>query len=297
MTATSDEEVLVPSVDRDAARSWITRWDRQQEDYLPDREDRFTALIDALRAGVGRPDPLVVDLGCGPGSLGGRLLDRMPAATVIGVDADPLLLALGRAAHRGRPGLSFADCDLRVPGWSASLGLDQPVDAAVSTTALHWLSEAELREMYAEVAKLLRPGGLLLNGDHFVVDEPRLALLDRGLMEAQRRRLAGCHDGAGGRGGGSDGDGDGGDVDGPSGGAGGRSRGENWPQWWAAVAADPELADLNAERASWWAHAARHGAEGGRLAAHVGALDAAGFSQIGILWQHGENRLLCAFRP
>jgi SAM-dependent methyltransferase len=262
--------VLVPSLDCDAARTWITRWDRQQENYLPDREDRFTALIDALRAGVGRADPLVVDLGCGPGSLAWRLLDRLPGATVIAIDADPLLLGLGRAAYGNRAGLCFVESDLRVPGWGPALGLRRPVDAVVSTTALHWLSGAELRKMYAEVASLLRPGGLLLNGDHFVVDQPRLALLDRGLMEAQRRRMVAENGGGG--------------------------RGENWPQWWAAVAADPDLADLVAERERRWAEAANHGGEGGRLATHLGALGAAGFTQIGTLWQHGENRLLCAFK-
>jgi len=38
----------VTGLGRDTARDWIERWDRQQEESLPDREDRFTALIDAL---------------------------------------------------------------------------------------------------------------------------------------------------------------------------------------------------------------------------------------------------------
>ena len=39
------------------------------------------------------------------------------------------------------PGLRFAEEDLRVPGWAARLGLGaRAPDAAVSTTALHWLS-------------------------------------------------------------------------------------------------------------------------------------------------------------
>src|SRR5437667_7128561 len=106
----------MPELDRDIARQWIERWDRQQQENLPDREDRFTALIDAVEEGAGRPDPLVLDLGCGPGSLSVRLLDRIPAATVVAVDADPLLLALGRAAYGDRARLRFADCDLRTPG-------------------------------------------------------------------------------------------------------------------------------------------------------------------------------------
>jgi len=71
------------TVDKDLAAAWIGRWDAQQQEGMPDREERFTALIDAVTEGAGRPDPLVIDLGCGPGSLAVRLLDRIPAATVV----------------------------------------------------------------------------------------------------------------------------------------------------------------------------------------------------------------------
>jgi SAM-dependent methyltransferase len=149
----------VPELDRDTAQHWIERWDRQQEESLPDREERFTALIDAVEEGAGRPDPLVLDIGCGPGSLGVRLLERLPRAVVIGINADPVSLVLGRAAYRDVPGLRLVDLDLRVPGWSARLGLNPRarVDAAVSTTALHWLQQEDLRAMYAEVATVLGP--------------------------------------------------------------------------------------------------------------------------------------------
>ena len=77
----SDKEAGVPDLDTAVAQGWIDRWDVQQTHYLPDREDRFAALIDAVEAAAGRPDPLVLDLGCGPGSLAVRLLDRIPATT------------------------------------------------------------------------------------------------------------------------------------------------------------------------------------------------------------------------
>src|SRR5215472_17103150 len=155
-------------LDATTAHAWIERWDRQQEVYLSEREDRFTALIDAVEAGTRRPDPLVIDLGCGPGSLAVRLLRRLPAATVIAVDADPVTLSLGRAAYGDVPGLQFLDLDLRSPDLACQLGLGSGrlADAAVSTTALRWLTAAELSDLYATVAGLLRPGGLFLDGDH-----------------------------------------------------------------------------------------------------------------------------------
>jgi SAM-dependent methyltransferase len=245
------------------AQAWISRWDRQQEGYLPDREERFTALIDAVEAGAGRPDPLVLDLGCGPGSLSARLLDRIPEATVVAIDTDPLLLALGRGAHSSRVALRFAEHDLGTPGWAAALGLDRPADAAVSTTALHWLPEPALRTAYTELASVLRPGGLFLNGDHLDAGEPTLRRLERALADrATHRRF-------------------------------GDDRPEDWRQWWDAAAADPALAALTSDGS---AAAGHHGSESGTLAAHVAALHDAGFGEIGTLWQHGNNRVLCAVR-
>jgi SAM-dependent methyltransferase len=260
----------VPALDRDAALDWIARWDSQQLGYLPDREDRFTALIDAVQEGTQATDPLVLDLGCGPGSLAVRLLDRLPGATVVAVDTDPLLLELGRVAWPDRTGLVFAEADLRQPGWSAGLGLPGPAAAAVSTTALHWLPPAGLAAMYAELATVLRPGGLLLNGDHFAEDAgaaPTLARLGRVLIEREEaRRFPAGHP-------------------------------ESWDQWWQAVAAEPALADLLAERARRFPGSDHHGSPSGLLGTHTSALRAAGFAEIGTLWQRGENRLLCAVTP
>lgn len=259
----------MPDLDQAMALRWIGRWDDQQNGYMPDREERFTALIDAVEAAAGRADPLVLDLGAGPGSLAVRLLGRMPAATVIAIDADPLLLALGRAAYPGRAGLRFADLDLRSPGWAGRLGLSRPADAAVSTTALHWLTAPALRAMYAELATVLRPGGLLLDGDHLTEDAavaPTLARLDRALTQRISKR---------------------GTTDGPS---------EDWKQWWQAATADPALAGPAAERQRRRLSEDHHGSESVLLAQHVGALEAAGFSEIGIIWQHGESRILAAVR-
>ncbi|MFG2000773.1 class I SAM-dependent methyltransferase [Spirillospora sp. NPDC048911] len=255
---------LTPEV----ADRWIDRWDRQQEGFLPDREERFTALIDAVEAGAGRPDPLILDLGCGPGSLSARLLDRLPAATVVAIDTDPLLLALGAAVHAGRAGLRFADLDLRTPGWSASLRLDRQIDAAVSTTALHWIPGPELRVTYGELARLLRPGGLFLNGDNFKVEDsaPAIARLDRSLQEREiARRFAAGHP-------------------------------EGWREWWEAAAADPALAAFVAPDAVDAAGTDHNGLESGLLSTHVEALRESGFAEVGTLWQHGDNRLLCAVR-
>ncbi|HEY7143038.1 MAG TPA: class I SAM-dependent methyltransferase [Streptosporangiaceae bacterium] len=253
-------------LDRGQAQAWVRRWEAQQQVYLSDREDRFTTLIDAVEEAAGRPDPLVLDLGCGPGSLSVRLLDRLPRATVVAIDADPVLLALGRAAWAGRPGLRFARADLRVPGWAGALELGWPADAAISTTALHWLTGPGLAAVYAEVASVLRPGGLLLDGDHLRGDtahSPVLARLSRALLDRAERR----HPAADGT--------------------------ETWASWWQAVGADPALAGLLAQRQALELETDHHGSPAGLLRTHVDALRGAGFAEVGTLWQRGDNRLLC----
>jgi SAM-dependent methyltransferase len=266
----SDEEAGVPDLnqdvlDRETAQRWIARWEIQQQGYLPDREDRFTALIDAVQGTAGRPDPLVLDLGCGPGSLSVRLLDRMPAARVVAIDTDPVLLALGRTAYGHRDGLRFADVDLRSNGWTGELGLDRPADAAVSTTALHWLRPDALHAMYARLATVLRPGGLLLDGDHLKDDAtavPTLARLGQALIEREEQRRF---------------------PDGLP---------ESWQGWWEAIKEDPALAAPLAEREQRRLSEDHHGSESVQLATHVDGLRAAGFAEIGTIWQRGENRIL-----
>jgi SAM-dependent methyltransferase len=264
-SAVGSGEALQP----EAARAWIERWDRQQQGYLPEREERFTALIDALEGAVGRPDPLVLDLGCCPGSLAVRLLARLPEATVVGIDADPLTMALGRAAFKDLAGLRFVDADLRVPGWSAGLGLDRSPDAVVSTTALHWLTRDALVATYAEAARLLAPGGVLLNGDHMLEDDtaPTLTGLGRAMKARREQRYLSA------------------------------ASVETWEDWWAAVAADPGLAALNAERDAREVASEHHGSPAGRFSVQTQALRDAGFAEVGTLWQYGYNRLLCAVLP
>jgi SAM-dependent methyltransferase len=193
-----------------ATNTWLERWDAQQETYMPDREERFEVMVDLLEMTAGQR-PRVLDLACGPASLSARVLARLPEATVVGVDADPVLLTLARES--APTGLQLVDADLRHPDWPRRIPAG-PYDAVLSTTALHWLRPAALRAVYAACARLLRPGGLLANGDHLrVLASPRLDALAR---ELDRRRTA-RH----------------------------RGDGENWRGWWDAVRADADLSDAS----------------------------------------------------
>lgn len=250
------------------AERWVERWERQQQRYAVDREERFTVIADVVEQAVaGVPGrPLVVDLGCGPGSLAARLARRMPYADIVAVDMDPLLLELARTHHADAA--RYVDVVIGAQEWTRALCLDRPLDAAVSTTALHYLEPDALRRTYRQLAGLLRPGGVLVNGDHFPHDDTVLA----GLAGCVGRRHA--------------------------------ERGqalahEDWASWWAAVAQDPELTDLLAER-----RRRQPVTTGNRtdsvpclsVAAHERLLRQAGFRHVGAVWQYGDSHVVVAIR-
>ncbi|MGH7903415.1 MAG: class I SAM-dependent methyltransferase [Candidatus Dormibacteraceae bacterium] len=241
---------------------WLRRWEAQQGGFLPHREERFEAVIEVARALVG-PAPLAVDLGCGPGSLAARILDRLPRAHVVAVDGDPLLLELGRRAIGEKEGrIRWVDADLRDPDWISKLGLHGQIDAAMSTTALHWISPEETVRLCQALATLIRPGGIFVNGDHmsFDADQPCLAAVASMPPEP-----------------------------GPAGAA------EGWDQWWQAVEAEPGLADLAAaRRARWGGHPDHHSA--GEASFWRATLLRAGFSEAGFAWQRLDDRVLVAVR-
>lgn len=250
------------------AERWVERWERQQQRYAVDREERFTVIADVVEEAVAGHSarPVVVDLGCGPGSLAARLARRLPHADIVGVDMDPLLLELARTHHADAA--HYVDAVIGEEGWTHALDLDRPVDAAVSTTALHYLSVDALRRVYRQLAGLLRPGGVLVNGDHFPHTDPALAEL-AGCVGRRRaeRRNAFAH--------------------------------EDWASWWTAVAEDPELTDLLAERrrrsrppaTSGTGSAARLSVSG-----HERLLRQAGFRHVGAVWQYGDSHVVVAIR-
>lgn len=229
---------------------------------MPDREERFTVIIDVVAELCGDA-PAVVDLGSGPGSLSRRILDRLPRAHVTAIDMDPVLLAIGRNAlgdYGGR--LHWLDTDLR-SRWSVTT--DGRADAAVSTTALHWLQPNALAALYRHLGTVLAPGGVFVNGDRmeFPPDLTRLA----GAARAIRERWA------------PPGPGD----------------AESWEEWWAAVEQDPGLAAEVAERGRRHHDHPDH-EHPADLATHIEGLHQAGFAEVGTIWQHFADRVLVAIR-
>lgn len=261
--------------------AWIERWERQQSGFIQFREERFTVMLDLLEAVVGDACT-VIDLGCGPGAITRRVVERFPQARVIAVDLDPVLIAIGRhTLGNARDRVTWVEADLGDPGWTAALPLNE-VDAALSTTAIHWLSAGRIVGIYRELGRLIRRGGLLLNGDwlDFPTNEPTLR--DVSLALRERRRAAAAESGI-----------------------------ESWEEWWMALRAEPELANLFAERDRRfdWRNPEREQAIGAAadnrtdyihpnaiFEMHRAALLDAEFSEVDVVWQYLSARVLAGVR-
>lgn len=254
------------SIEAGTARDWLRRWDAQQEGYVPEREERFTAMLDVLAALL-PPSFVAVDLACGPGSISQRLLARFPRASVVAVDIDPVLVAIGRGALGTVDGrLRWVEADLAERDWLDELGATR-VDAVLSTTALHWLEPESLAGLYGAVGRLLPSGGLFLNGDtmNFGPALPTFARMsDRVLGEKWSDDSF-------------------------------AARGiETAEQWWDELAAEPAFESLIAERTRRFA--AKRRPEPPDFDGHVAALREAGFREVATVWQSLANRVLLAVR-
>jgi SAM-dependent methyltransferase len=185
---------------------------------------------------------------------------------VVAVDYDPVTLRIGQGALGDFAGrLSWVDAKLGSRGWTDRLP-QRRFDAAVSTTALHWLPRDDLRALYRDLGRLIRRGGVFLNGDHIPWggEDRRL----NHLAEAVRRQ---------------------------------HFRGTPlskewtaWRDWWKRAEKVPGLAPYFAERQHRSAQHPRTGEIS--LEVHVEALRRAGFRDVGVIWQYLTNRVLFARR-
>ncbi|GGX26672.1 class I SAM-dependent methyltransferase [Streptomyces chartreusis] len=242
--------------------AWQESWDRQQEWYMPDREERFRIMLDMVEALVG-PAPRVLDLACGTGSITARLLARFPEASSTGVDLDPALLAIAEGTFAGDERVSFVTADLKDPHWTAKLPHDS-YDAVLTATALHWLHREPLAALYGRVAELVRDGGVFMNADHMIDDStPRINAAERAQRHARMDQA--------------------------------KARGVlDWAEWWQLAARDPLLAEPTARRFEIYGEHAEGDAPSAEW--HARVLREKGFGEARAVWCSPSDALVLALK-
>ncbi len=256
-------EPLTPGRDATDWLQWYDRWQRQQDCYVPHRLERFDLMADwPGLAGDASPD--VLNLGCGPGSLAFRTLERLPRARVVAVDLDNVLLTIGREVAGIRcAAVTFLEADIRDPRlWEP---FDGTFDLVVTATALHWLGPESLTDTYRRVCRALRPGRWLMVSDHVAAGDPDTQARCRDLLRA-RQRAAFQATGA-----------------------------DDWDGYWEALGhaiGQPDLRHRR-ERPDHW-----EGLDDGHPCRfHLEALTAAGFRRAEVIWQWLGEAVLAAQAP
>lgn len=144
---------------------WVTETKPGHSQWYIDRFRRLAAegadlagearLLDAMVP----PGARILDAGSGTGRVGAALAAR--SHTVVGVDADPALVAAARADHPGSRWLvgDLAELDL------AAQGEAEPFDAAViAGNVMAFVAPGTERAVLTRVAAHVRPDGLVVVG-------------------------------------------------------------------------------------------------------------------------------------
>jgi tRNA (cmo5U34)-methyltransferase len=107
----------------------------------------------------------VLELGTGTGETARRLLDRLPAARLTGVDeSEGMLAAAGAQLPADRVDLRVQRLEDPLPGG--------PFDLVVSALAVHHLDGAGKADLFRRVARVLAAGGRIVVADVVVPDDP-----------------------------------------------------------------------------------------------------------------------------
>ncbi|AEW96472.1 MULTISPECIES: class I SAM-dependent methyltransferase [Streptomycetaceae] len=242
--------------------AWQRSWDRQQELYLPDREERFRVMLDLVEALAG-PAPVVLDLACGTGSISRRVLERFPGARTTGVDLDPALLTIARGTFADEPRAEFVTADLTDPDWTGRLPHHE-YDAVLTATALHWLDTGELARLYGELPGVLKVGGVFLNADH--MPDPATERINEAERALRHARQEGAR------------------ADGVL----------DWETWWRVAAADEALGAAVARRFEIFG--GHTDGEPHPPEWHAGVLREAGFAEARTVWRSVPDAVVAALK-
>ncbi len=127
-----------------------TPWDARTYDVSSEPQQAWASDVLARVDGIAA-DATVLDVGCGTGRVTEALLALVPRGRVLALDASADMVALARERLGDRATVWCQDV--------LDLDLEKPVDAVVSTAAMHWVTDHD--RLWARLARALRPAGVL----------------------------------------------------------------------------------------------------------------------------------------
>jgi tRNA (cmo5U34)-methyltransferase len=163
---------------------------------VPAREEQIETLL-ALLPAAADDDFGAVEIACGEGILAERLLQRFPRASLTAFDGSSVMLEAARKRLR-RFGERAEVYEFELAGETWLDQVEGPLRCALSSLAVHHLTDEGKRSLYKRIGARLEPGGALLVADVVLPDNPRVrrALVDgwQRIAREQSQALTGSLD-------------------------------------------------------------------------------------------------------
>ncbi len=156
MSSTDQNEFIKPA----HAQAYLAKADK-----IPHRVEGEAVLLELLPPSPRR----ILDLGTGDGRLLALVKQARPGITGVALDFSPVMLQASRQRFAGDPAVTVVDHNLSAP--LPDLG---SFDVIVSSFAIHHLENPRKIELFAEIFRLLTPGGLFANLEHVASPTPQL---------------------------------------------------------------------------------------------------------------------------
>ena len=142
----------------------IVAWADSLDERWPERVEVRKQMVDVLES-LSCSQPVIFELCSGDGRLARQILQSVPDAHYVGVDAS---VSLCRYVEE-TAGIDAVEADLSRPGWSDKL--ERPVDAIITLQSMHDVGDGDtIQQIYDYCHELLAPSGVFLVAD-FVVPE------------------------------------------------------------------------------------------------------------------------------
>ncbi len=148
-------------------------YDRLRRQLIPCFDELYGMAVELLPFEPSAP-LRILDVGAGTGLLAEQVARRFPLAAIELVDLSEEMLARARARFSCEDG-RFA---FRVSDYARD-PLGGPFHAVVSALSIHHLPDVDKRALYARVLAALEPGGIFVNADNVLAEDPEVRALDR----------------------------------------------------------------------------------------------------------------------
>lgn len=169
--------------------SHSNEYDIYQSTVVPHYQDMLEIVAETCKRYL-KPNPKIIDLGCGTGNASLAILGKLPARIFL-IDGSSSMLdiasgKIGRAYENAITG--YRTADLNDDSWDNELGAGE-YDAIVSTLVLEHLPFVKYKSVLRKCHELLKPGGWLIAVEGY--DEEGSDMLEwfNEEMEARKKKL------------------------------------------------------------------------------------------------------------